>query len=322
MQDEWNVPESPRGVAQFPSPIHGLRKKAPSSSGAATTSKNSGHRRHGNGTKRQSRPRKRVVFLEEGHPGESDDYGSSCSSSESAGDVPPPLPPPAQFPKVKCYYYAPERPELSAEELHAMYYSKKNFKAFKKDAQKLAQLTDAEEAQALYVRAFLDVYQKSGAATDASSSSNGNSHQKSVEEARVAVSDRACLPLATAPVRGLERHIFPGLIHDQKQVKKSILRAQEKIPASITPDVRARILASASILLSRQARHVARTMAHADSIIALSIYRQTFLPQKMENTKKNSGDSSSCSKSNEIRSRKDNSGEKRTKVASGQEIPL
>ena len=136
-----------------------------------------------------------------------------------------------------------------------------------KEAKKLAQLTDDEEAQALYVRTFLDLYQRAAAP------------QAEDTVSRVSVSDLACLALATAPVRGLERHIFPGLVHDQKLVKQSVLKAQDKIPHSIERHIRARILASASAMLSRQARHLARTMAHADSIVALSIYRRTFLPQ-------------------------------------------
>ena len=275
MQDDWSIPESPRGVSQYPSADHRSRKKAASASSTSGS-------RHGACTKKRSGPRKRVVFLEEGHHDEID-YCSSSSCSDSAVDTPPPLPP-VQPPKIKCSYFGLQRPELSKDELHSMYYSKKDFKAFKKDAQKLAQLTEAEEAQALYVRAFLDVYHKS-AAVEATSQDDDGSR---AEEAKVAVSDRACLPLATAPVRGLERHIFPGLVNDQKQVKKSVLRAQDKIPLSMEPDMRARILASTSILLSRQARHIARTVAHADSIIALSIYRQTFLPQKKDN-KKGSG---------------------------------
>lgn len=294
MQDDWSIPESPRGVSQYPSADHNLRKKAPSTSGTSGS-------RHGTCRKKRLGPRKRVVFLEEGHHDESD-YCSRSSCSDSAVDTPPPLPP-VQLPKVLCFYFEPQLPELSKDELRSMYYSKKDFKAFKKDAQKLAQLTEAEEAQALYVRAFLDVYHKS-AAIETSPQDEGST----AEEARVAVSDRACLPLATAPVRGLERHIFPGLVSDQKQVKKSVIRAQDKIPLSIEPDMRARILASTSILLSRQARHIARTVAHADSIVALSIYRQTFLPQKKDNNKgSGSQDTTSRSKSSSNKKKKQKS---------------
>lgn len=167
--------------------------------------------------------------------------------------------------KVKCTF-GPLRAKLSKEEMQCMHYSKKEFKAFKKEAKKLARLADDDQVQALYVRTFLDVYQS--AAPQAEASVN-----------RIGVSDLVCLPLATAPVRGLERYIFPGLVSDQRLVKQSVLKAQDKIPLSIETEIRARILASASSMLSRQARHLARTMAHADSIVALSIYRRTFLPQ-------------------------------------------
>ena len=240
MPNGLSLPDSPRGVAGFPAPDLISRKKAPS---------------------RGKKPKKNVAFqLEDNHS--DNDSCLDGDDSSSGGDTSTLV----LSPKVKCYF-GPLRPELSKEERCSMYYSKKDFKSFKKEAKKLAQLTDDEEAQALYVRTFLDLYQRAAAP------------QAEDTVSRVSVSDLACLPLATAPVRGLERHIFPGLVHDQKLVKQSVLKAQDKIPHSIERHIRARILASASAMLSRQARHLARTMAHADSIVALSIYRRTFLPQ-------------------------------------------
>jgi hypothetical protein len=148
---------------------------------------------------------------------------------------------------------------------------KKQFKAFKQSSKKLALTTD-EEKHKVYLNTFLDFH------------SNPPKDEKHV--GIVPHSDAFCLPLATAPVRGLERYIFPGLLQDQARTKESVLKVQATLPADMDPHQRGFILASTSSLLSRPSRHLARVIGHADSIVALIIYKSTFLPNKKDKQKK------------------------------------
>jgi len=181
--------------------------------------------------------------------------------------------------KPKCSY-APLRTELSQEEMTCMYYTKQEFKTFKQEARKMAQLSEDDESQRLYLRTFMNMYH---------TQTPGKDNEEELVS-RILASDLVCLPLATAPVRGLEKYIFPGLFEDQRRVVQSVLKAQETISPNVQNDTQACILASTSSILSRQTRHLARTMAHADSIVALSIYRRTFLPTSQSANKKKIND--------------------------------
>lgn len=167
------------------------------------------------------------------------------------------------FGKVKCYY-GPVRPELTAEEEELLHWTKKHFKAWKKDCKKVARTTD-EEKHKVYLNAFLDIY------------SNPPDDENAVG---IVHRDTTCLPLATASVRGLERFIFPGLLKDQSRAKESVLKAQAKLPLEMSDHQREFVIASTSTILSRQSRHLARVIGHADSLVALGIYKSTFLPKK------------------------------------------
>jgi hypothetical protein len=190
-----------------------------------------------------SRRRKSVSFL----------LDDSCTNHDPSS---------SPLAKVKCYY-APIRAELSQEETDQLYWNKKFFKSFKKESKKLARTTD-EEKHRVYLRTFMTAY----------SYQPRDEHDVGVVHRR----DLSCLPLATASVRGLERYIFPGLSVDQRRAKATLLKAQTKIADTMPPLEKAFILASTSAILSRQARHIARLIGHADSVVALSIYKHTFLP--------------------------------------------
>lgn len=185
-----------------------------------------------------------------------------------------------EFRRVKCCY-GPIRPELTPEEYDLLYWKKKDFKKFKRESKNLALTTD-EEKHKVYLKTFLDVY------------SNPPDEKK---VGIVPSRDVSCLPLATASVRGLERYIFPGLLLDQSRTKQAVVKAQAHLPAEMTTKQRAFVLASTSTLLSLQSRRVARVIGHADSIVALGIYKATFLPKGGKNNKKSSSSSTSSSKS-------------------------
>ncbi|CAB9517692.1 expressed unknown protein [Seminavis robusta] len=222
------LPESPRGVAS----INLIDEEAAS---------------------RLNPEKKSVSFwLEDSFPDKAIDLGNGSDGSRLS--------------QVKCFY-APLRAELTEEEKKNLYWTKKNFKSFKRDSKKLANTTD-EEKHSVYLTTFMKTY----------SSPPNDELSIGVVESR----DLSCLPLATASVRGLERYIFPGLVEDQNRAKETILRAQTKIVAEQSMDYAQRefILASTSAILSRQSRYLARQIGHADSVVALSIYKNTFLPKK------------------------------------------
>jgi len=219
--------------------------------------------------------------------------------------------------KVKCSY-GPIRPKLSAKERELLYYSKADFAVFKEEAKLLAQSTDGSRDCRMYVQTFLDVY------TGPSSSFlchpeemenhpinyNDDYHDDSDDDIGGPLVDRyntTVLPLATAPVRGVERYTFPQLAQEQKRAIECVLQCHAHFPPSMDGDSKAQVLAAASSHLSRPARHLARVLGHADSIYALSIYKRTFLattPAASAKTSKKSDSGGSGRHSSRSRSKK------------------
>lgn len=148
---------------------------------------------------------------------------------------------------VFCAYFEPEGP-LSDEEKLAVWWQPMEFKLFRRYCKKAAQIARNSE----YADHFTKVY-------DACS-------QKHITDVR-----EHC-HIARTHARGLEVVVFPTLVQARKLVIKGVVKTQEKLPATMDADQRAKVLSATSRCLTGRSRLLSRVFAVGDEEVAKDCY--------------------------------------------------
>jgi hypothetical protein len=148
---------------------------------------------------------------------------------------------------VVCAYLPSEGP-LTDEEKQAVWWQPLEFKLFRRYCKKAAQIARNSE----YAEHFTKVY-------DACS-------QKHITDVR-----EHC-HIARSHARGLEVVVFPTLVQARKLVVKGVIKTQEKLPASMDADQRAKVLSATSRCLTGRSRLLSRVFAVGDEEIAKDCY--------------------------------------------------
>ena len=148
---------------------------------------------------------------------------------------------------VFCDYLEPEGP-LTEDEKQAVWWQPMEFKLFRRYCKKAAQLARNSE----YAEHFTKVF-------DACS-------QKHITDVR-----EHC-HISRTHARGLEVVVFPTLVQARKLVIKGVVKTQEKLPATMDADQRAKVLSATSRCLTGRSRLLSRVFAVGDEEIAKDCY--------------------------------------------------
>ena len=158
--------------------------------------------------------------------------------------------------------------ELTEEEMHEIWWTIPDFKAFRKYCRKQSNKANDDSA---FMDGFQFVYEACHSGDLLKQlkwqSEHGNSNRSNNDMADTA-SLEDCIKIVNSKYRGLEMAIFRPLLKDRRTAVRTVLAIQNKLPSSKSLQEREVILASKSRFLTRKARQLARVMGSADALAA------------------------------------------------------
>lgn len=152
-----------------------------------------------------------------------------------------------EYGNVVSDYLDAEGP-LTEEEKQAVWWQPLEFKLFRRYCKKAAQIARNSE----YAEHFTKVY-------DACS-------QKHITDVR-----EHC-HISRTHARGLEVVVFPTLVQARKLVIKGVVKTQEKLPATMDAEQKAKVLSATSRCLTGRSRLLSRVFAVGDEEVARDCY--------------------------------------------------
>jgi hypothetical protein len=156
--------------------------------------------------------------------------------------------------EIVCQVNA-DRLEMTKQDKELMWWSSDDASQFKRRAKRAAR-----------------VYQKSSS-EESESDTKGRSYTAQFKRALETCSNSSGhlekVPLiSNTPARGLENYIFPEIFAHRRDVVRTVLKAQEKIPEDMSSEHRVRLLNATSKCLTRPMRRLSRVMAIGDARVA------------------------------------------------------